>query len=266
VPYLFEHLDSIEKLVRQAPFGLITDVDGTISPIAPTPQEARVSPLCHEYLSILCTNLALVAAISGRPAREVEKMVGIDGIVYIGNHGLERLTGSHYELSRGAEDYPEVIQAVIKELQGLSLEGVIVEDKGISASVHYRLAPEPGTARSAIMAAIEGLREKEKLELKSGKKVVDIRPSLPIDKGTAVRDLIESYNLHGGIYLGDDLTDIDAFRAIRSCSVNPDFHGLALGIISPEMPYNLVDEADFTLNGVADVERFLRWLSQLVAG
>ena len=100
--------------------------------------------------------------------------------------------------------------------QRLPLEGIIVEDKGISASVHYRLSPDPDTARNAIMAAIEGLPEMGKLELKPGKKVIDIRPPLPIDKGTAVRDLIENYSLRGGIYLGDDLTDEDAFRRLAS--------------------------------------------------
>ncbi|MFC2008109.1 trehalose-phosphatase, partial [Chloroflexota bacterium] len=92
-------LDLIRDLLRQPTFGLITDVDGTISRTAPTPQQAKVSPLCHHYLSILRPHLAVVAAISGRPAVEVKNMIGIDGMVYIGNYGLERWVDGRSELS-----------------------------------------------------------------------------------------------------------------------------------------------------------------------
>ena len=97
--YAFEQLELIEALLRKPPFGLISDVDGTISQTAPTPQQAKVSPMCRHYLSILCRHLALVAAISGRPAAEARNMVGIDGMVYIGNHGLERWSEGHSEIT-----------------------------------------------------------------------------------------------------------------------------------------------------------------------
>lgn len=71
------------------PLGLITDIDGTISPIAPSPLEARVSPACRRHLAALAKKLELVAVISGRPAVEARDMVGVEGIVYVGNHGLE---------------------------------------------------------------------------------------------------------------------------------------------------------------------------------
>ena len=83
-----------------------------------------------------------------------------------------------------------------------------------------------------------------------------------VNKGTAVLQLIKEYNLQGGIYLGDDFTDIDAFRAIRAASRDSNFQGFAIGITSREMPARLLSEADFTLNGITDVERFLEWLSQ----
>ena len=102
MPYVFEQLDLIAELLRQPPFGLIADVDGTISQTAPTSQQAIVSPLCRHYLSTLCRHLALVAAISGRPATEVKNMIGIIGMVYIGNHGLERWGEGHPELTEEA--------------------------------------------------------------------------------------------------------------------------------------------------------------------
>ncbi len=265
MPYLFEHLDLIEGLLRQPPFGIITDVDGTISQIAPTPQQAQVSPLCRHYLSLLCHHLALVATISGRPAAQTKNMVGIDGIVYVGNHGLERWADEHSELTQEAKNYPEVVSAVIEQVTPLlSIEGIVIENKGITASIHYRLCPEPESARRAILAALQKSPQARKLRIIQERKAIDILPKLDVNKGTATQDLIQSYNLRGGIYLGDDLTDVDAFRAIHTPSPNLAFRGFAIGIISQEMPENFIAEIDFTLNGVSDVERFLGWMSQTV--
>lgn len=94
------------------------------------------------------------------------------------------------------------------------------------------------------------------------KMAIDLLPPVKMNKGTATLDLIHRYNLQGGIYLGDDQTDFDAFRAIHSASLNSDFKGFAIGVTGQEMPPGLEAEADFTLNGVKDVERFLNWMSQ----
>ena len=148
MPYLFDHLDLIKKALRRSPFGLITDVDGTISPTAPTPAQAEVSLLCRQYLSILSEKLALVAAISGRPALEAKNMLRIDKMVYIGNHGLERWSEGHTELVAEVKEYPKVIKAAVKELsRRLAIDGISIEDKGASATIHYRLCPEPELAK-----------------------------------------------------------------------------------------------------------------------
>ncbi|MFC2008110.1 trehalose-phosphatase [Chloroflexota bacterium] len=147
----------------------------------------------------------------------------------------------------------------------LSIAALTIENKGITASIHYRLCPEPELARTAILAALQKLPQARKLRIMEERKVIDLLPPVTANKGTAVLNLIQSYNLRAGIYLGDDLTDIDAFRAIRDASRNSHFQGFAIGIISQEMPENLVAEVDFTLNGVSDVERFLEWMTQAVA-
>jgi trehalose 6-phosphate phosphatase len=266
VPHVFEHLDLIEKLAKKSPFGLITDVDGTISQTAPTPQQAKVSPLCRHYLGLLCQHLALVAAISGRPAVEVKEMIGIDGMVYIGNHGLERWAEGHSEFTEEAKDYSNIIKAVIKELTPLlSIAGIKIEDKGVTASIHYRLSPDPESARKAILANLQKLSQARKIRIVQERKVIDLLPPVAASKGTATLDLIQEYSLHGGIYLGDDLTDIDAFKAIHTATQDLDFHGFAIGIVSQEMPENFIAEADFALTGVNDVEHFLKWLSQTAA-
>ena len=266
MPYVFEHLDVIKETLKQSPFGLITDVDGTISQTAPTPQQAKVTPLCHQYLSALCNHLALVAAISGRSAIQVKEMINIDKMVYIGNHGMERWTRGHSKFIKDAQDYPPVIEAVTKELSPLlSIEGLSIENKGVTATIHYRLCPDHQSARQDILAAIEDSRHTKSLRvMQESKYAINLLPPVRVDKGTGILDLIREYNLRGGIYLGDDVTDIYAFRAMRAATRNLDFQGFAIGITSQEMPEKLAEEADFTLNGVNDVERFLKWLYQSV--
>jgi len=256
-------LDLIKEVLKRSPFGLFTDVDGTISQTAPTPQQAKVSRLCRHYLSILCNQLALVAAISGRSALEVKNMVKIDGLVYIGNHGFERWTEGHSEFTRDVQKYSGIIQTVIKELTPLlSIEGISIQNKGITATIHYRLCPEPKLAKRDLLIALQNLPQASSLRIMQEKMAIDLLPPVDVDKGTATLNLIREYNLKGGIYLGDDFTDIDAFRAINAAGQGSDFLGFAIGIISQEMSEELVTEANFTLNGVSEVERFLKWMSQ----
>jgi len=264
VPYVFDHLDLIEEALRSSPFGLITDVDGTISPTAPTPQQAKVSSLCHHYLSILCSRLALVAAISGRPAVEVKNMINIDGMVYIGNHGLERWAENHSEFTKDVQDYSRIVKAAIKELAPLlsSIEGISIQDKEITATIHYRLCPEPKLVKRHILTAIESSPQARSLRIMQEKMAIDLLPPVEADKGTATLHLIQEYNLHGGLYLGDDITDINGFQVIRVASRDLNFQGFAIGIINQETPEKLMAEVDFTLNGVSDVERFLEWMSE----
>ncbi len=263
--YIFDHLDLIKEALKRSPFGLITDVDGTISEIAPTPQQARVSPSCRRYLKVLCNRIALVAAISGRPVSQIRNMIGIRDMVYVGNHGLERWTGNHTELPNNTRDYLGVIKSVIKELTPLgSMAGVSIENKGLTATIHYRLSPEPQVVEREILDSVKALAQAKDLRVIMGKMAINLLPPVETDKGSTTLDLIKEYSLHGGLYLGDDLTDLDAFRALHTASRDLNFQGFAIGIASPEMPEKLVRETDFTLNGVRDVGRFLRWLSQNV--
>ncbi len=265
MPSIFDHLDLVEKLLKRAPFGLITDIDGTISPTAPTPQQAEVTPLCRHYLSILCKQLALVVGISGRPAEEVKEMVGIDGMVYIGNHGMERWTGNHSEYTKDVKGYSKIIKTVLEELSPLlSIEGLTIQDKVVTATIHYRQCPDRESARKAILEAVKNSPQAGKLRVVPEKMAIDLLPPVDINKGTAITELLKEYNLQGGIYLGDDITDIDGFRAIHTADRDQDFQGLAIAVSNEEVPQEVLVEADFILNGVSDVERLLEWMTQKV--
>lgn len=265
MPYLFDHFDSVRELLSLAPFGLFTDIDGTISVTAPSPAEARVSPVCRESLAVLAKHLAVVVGVSGRPAAEARKMVGIDEMVYIGNHGYERWVGGGVELVPGVGDYPARIKAVLDELRKLvSIEGIIFENKGLTASIHYRRCRDREAALKAIMSAVGGLARAGDLRVSLGKMAVELRPPLEVSKGTAVFSLIKEHRLSGAIYLGDELTDVDVFVAFHQEGLP--FKGLAIGVVGEETVPQVARQADFTVNGVGDVEQFLKRLVVEVVG
>lgn len=253
---IFDHLDAVEELLARSPFGLITDVDGTISEIAPSPQQARVSPACREHLAALTGKVKLVAAISGRPVLKVREMVGIEGMVYVGNHGLERWQNGTVEFSPGAEDYAAKVLAALDELRDLlALEGLTFENKGVALAIHYRLCRDRESARQTILKMVETSALANQFRTLEGKMVVELRPPLDVNKGTAVEDLVERYRLRGGIYMGDDIGDISAFRAMHRKGFS------SLCVIADETPDDVSREADFSVNGVSDVARFLKWLT-----
>jgi trehalose 6-phosphate phosphatase len=264
-PYLLDRFDVIQDLLASDSMGLLTDVDGTISEIASSPSEAKVSEVCRDSLSLLSRHLPLVAAVSGRPAAEARETIGVEGMVYVGNHGLDRWEGGDVRLAAGAEGYPAVIADVLRELkQSLSIGGLLLENKGVTASIHYRRSRDHRSARKAILAAVEGLAGARDLKVTEGRMVVELRPPLEIDKGSAVCSLIRERRLESAVYLGDDSTDADVFRAFHERDVG--FKGLGIGVVSAETPQVVVENADFVVRGVSEAEQFLRLLAEEVAG
>lgn len=264
MPYLFDHFDSVRELLKSTPFGLFTDVDGTISEIAQSPGEACVTESCRDSLAILTRHLTVVCAVSGRPAAEARNMVGIDEMVYIGNHGLERWEGGAIELVPGTEDYPARIATALDVLgKRMSIEGVIFENKGPTASIHYRRCRDREAALKAIISAVDDLARTSNLRVSLGRMVVELRPPLEVNKGTAVCSLVEERHLAGAVYLGDDMTDVDVFVAFHQRALP--FKGIAVGVVAGETSPRVLAKADFTVNGVGDVERFLKQLVVEVA-
>jgi trehalose 6-phosphate phosphatase len=262
---LFNNYNVVKEVLSLHPFGLFTDVDGTISEIAPSPGQAHVSPICRESLATLARRLDVVAAVSGRTAIETKEMVGVDDIIYIGNHGYERWVGGRIQLMPGIEPYMEWIKAVLADLEKrIDVEGVIFENKGPTASIHYRRCRNQEGALKAIMAAVEELTAGSDLRISQGRLVVELRPPLEVNKGTAVLSLMEERRLKGALYLGDDLTDVDVFVAFHREGLP--FKGLAVAVIEDETASQVIKEADYTLNGVREVERFLKRAAAEVTG
>lgn len=250
-------------LVLQAllskPSALLSDIDGTLSPIAATPAEATVLESCRFGLNKLAAKLELVSVLSGRPVAEARRMVGLDHLTHFGNHGLERWDIVHGYRSE-AEGFAPSIAEVRAELerQVKGMPGVQIEDKRIVISIHYRLASEEPSIREKLLILAESLAKG--LLITEGKKVIELRPPVAVNKGTVVRNLITEYGLNGIVYIGDDLTDIDAFNALRNAR-HSGVHAAAVAVGGPEAKEELLALADLELDGPSDVGALLQELA-----
>ncbi len=265
--HLFDCLDSIPDILSSRPRCLAFDIDGTISEIAPTPQQAFVTAACRNSLRALVPYFDVVAAVSGRSADDARAMIAVDGLIYIGNHGLEEWAGGSVLSRPDAEFYKSRIEEVLHELARRSqIAGVLIENKGVTASIHYRRATQPKVARAAILQAIQEVKAAKTLEVFEGKMVVELRPQVKGAKGSALRRLVEFYKLASVIYLGDDVTDVDAFIMLQKLRAARGLSTLAIAVLGFETPPQVLDHAEVTLDGVSEVERFLVWLAKEAAG
>jgi trehalose 6-phosphate phosphatase len=196
---------------------LFCDVDGTVSPIAPTPAEAFVPAATRELLQRLTTALGLVAFVSGRDATTARRMVGVEGADYIGGHGLEILTDDGRVLSDPrAEPYvPAMKELLASTRAGLEAAGVFLEDKRIILGAHYRTAPDTDVALAAIEALLAGPARAAGLRIATGHFMVEVQPPVDVSKGDAVRRLLLENDYTAALFAGDDLTDRTGFAALR---------------------------------------------------
>lgn len=261
-------LDSaIGEVLRHRPFLWATDLDGTVSEIARSPDQAVVLPGCRQYLGELSTQVERVAAISGRAATDASRLLGLPNVLYVGNHGLETLWQGqrrvHPEARRFVDALGEMVRALVETLRGTP--GVWVEDKGLTASIHYREAIDILEAREAILRAVGRAVAGREARVTEGRLVVEIRPPVAANKGTAIRKLLDEWEITGAVFVGDDETDLDAFAALRAWRSPPERLALCLAVRSAEVPSRVAANADFTLPGVSAVENLLRraaWLAR----
>jgi trehalose 6-phosphate phosphatase len=129
----------------------------------------------------------------------------------------------------------------------------LFENKGLTASMHYRNCQNVETARKRILAVVESLPQSSDLRITEGRMVVELRPNIDVNKGSALTTLIKRNRLSGAIYIGDDVSDVDAFEALHDSGIK----GIAVGVTSDEAPPQLYEKADFTVRGVAQVELLL---------
>jgi trehalose 6-phosphate phosphatase len=239
---------------------ILTDIDGTLAPIVPTPDMSEVSEELRGLLRELSARYLLVAGISGRKTQDAFDLIGLDEVVYFGNHGFEILRDGEVEVVPDALPYFDRVQELERRAEEeLAPLGAFVEEKGITASVHYRNVPPEIGERSVAFVKAEG--ERLGLRITVGRGVVEARPPIRADKGTAVRTLVEEYRPKRAMFLGDDTTDLDAFRELAALREEGTLDEiLRVGVRSDEGPPEIVTEADIVVDNVEGVGGVLQVL------
>src|SRR5262245_49298687 len=191
---------------------ILCDIDGTLAPIAARPEDAVVPERA------LAQRYALVACVTGRRAVEGRAMVGVDSITYIGNHGLERLGpgADQARIDPALEPAAQRVRDFAGALQtdALARIEVTLEDKDAIWSFHFRTAADQDAARAALEEVAAAARA-QGLHPHWGRKVLEVRPTAEVDKGSAVAAALAGRELSFALYGGDDVTDLDAFRRLQ---------------------------------------------------
>lgn len=257
--HLLEEWNEVKELFLN-PIFLMSDYDGTLTPIVERPKDAELSESMRKPLSEL-VNFCPVGIISGRALDDLIPRVGIENIYYSGNHGYE-IKGPDIdfvkaEAERAEEPINEICDSV--EERSSSIEGVLVKNKGFTASIHYRLVDrgEVSELSRIVEEEVEPYKEGGAVEVNYGREVFEIRPGGEWGKGEAVsllRRLAGFEEEASLVYLGDDVTDEDAFFTVED---------RGMGILVSEEERETA--AGFRLGGADEVEEFLNRLLEILS-
>jgi trehalose 6-phosphate phosphatase len=219
------------------------DFDGTLASIVDEPDEATLSPACGEPLRRLVARSTVdVAVVSGRALRDLEERVGVDGVTYAGNHGLELRRDGERQVHPGARDRRPAVREVSETIadQTVEIDGVRVEDKGVTATVHYRQVADADVPD--VVATVDRVVDAADaaLGITEGKAIREIRPRVDWDKGRVVQQLLDEVPDDWlPVYVGDDTTDEDAFEVVE-----PDGIGVHVGDDETAASYRVPDQSD----------------------
>ena len=246
---------------------ILLDIDGTLAPIVENAADAHVPQSTRQLLTGVANKYGMVACVSGRRASEARAMVGVGTISYLGSHGVELLRAGWTEavLDPGVEDWIRRIRDFGREADTADSRKLRVrlEDKGAIVAFHWRGARDEEAARSAI-DAIAQRAESVGLRTHWGRKVLEVRPPVRMDKGAGIRNLFQESGagIEAALYVGDDVTDLDAFRALGEFVEEGRLsQAVRVGVTSEEGPSAIADEADLLVDGPNGVRDLLALLA-----
>jgi alpha,alpha-trehalase len=253
-----ESIDEIRGRISGRRLAVFLDYDGTLTPIVERPELAALSAATREVVEDLAS-LCPLAVISGRDLGDVRNLVGIEGIYYAGSHGFDIAgpAGQHVSVRQGEEFLPRLDELEIRVRDRLrTVDGSEIERKTFSIAVHYRrVAVEYAAEVERVVD--EELAKSPQLRKTFGKKVFDLQPRIDWHKGKALMHLLKALRLDGAnvlpIFLGDDLTDEDAFESIAG-------RGIGIVVRDDVRP----TAAQFALESAAEVRRFLEVLAKIL--
>lgn len=235
-------MDALARIAAEPELSaLFLDVDGVLAPIAEHPGDARVPPETRAELERLTPRYGLVACVTGRASEDALAVVGVAGIRYVGEHGLE--------LDPHARRHATAIHAFAERVGWPDLER-----KPLSAALHYRTAADHERARLQLEEVARAALE-EGFRTRWGRLVLEVLPPVETTKGTAVRALLDETGLRRGLYAGDDVTDLDGFDALDGLEA-----AVRVAVVSSEGPSELGRRADLVVGSPAAFRELLERL------
>lgn len=261
LPLALANLGEFAQRLQGKRLAVFLDYDGTLTPIVDTPEQALLSESMRDTLRRL-GEVCVLAIVSGRALANVRDKVALDELSYAGDHGFEIQTSDGQTIRHAQGDaFIAQVQAATTLLESrlAGIDGALVEPKKFSLSVHYRLVSEANLP-TVEQAVNEAVATHDKLRLHHGKKVFEIRPNIDWHKGKAVLWVLEALKLGDDvlpIYVGDDTTDEDAFRALAE-------HNRGMGVLVADEPR--ASAAQFRVEDVPQTGEFLEALIGLAQG
>lgn len=244
---------------------IFLDLDGTLAPIMPRPKDVAIPTGISRTIRSLAHAYLAVTVVSGRPATGARRIVGNAELAYIGNHGFETMLPGHaVVVCEEAKEYIPKIRELVefcRKDQEMVEAGIWLEDKTATMSFHFRQAPDPEHSAAFIRDRFFPRIEKLGLAISEGRKVIEVRPPMQINKGVAVGHLLDRLGCRQAIYIGDDTTDIDAFKELRKRKRRKEHVMISVGVISSEMPAELPKYSDLLLDRISGVEVALQILA-----
>lgn len=255
--------------LRHTPAGVFSDFDGTLSDIAPTPGGAKAHPGTEAALERVAELVDATGIITGRAVADVQTKLDVGNLLIVGNHGLEWFeNGQHVDHEAGIaaeEGIAETLFETERRLaEQISTAHMLWENKRLTASVHYRNVDDPVEVGMKLLPIITEEAAKRGLRVSSGKMLVELRPSAVVSKGTALEQVIRNRGLRSAIFFGDDVTDVDGFRALHRMREQEGVETLAIAIRSEDVHPEVIAESDIVLEGVPDTVAVLNRIAELL--
>ncbi len=244
---------------------ILCDLDGTLAEIVARPELTRITDAVRVALARISDRYAETAVVTGRRATVARSIVGIQKLTYIGNHGFELLLPGAPE-SRSAPELGGMAELATRfastiDAAELGHTGLRVEDKGPIVALHWRGVTDEAAAEQQA-EAIAADAEREGLLIHRGRKVLEVRPPVDVDKGSATESLLRGTAATAALYAGDDRTDLDAFGALDRLRAAGRLElAVKVGVESAEGPGAILTEADLNVAGPAGLLPVLRYLA-----
>jgi trehalose 6-phosphate phosphatase len=243
---------------------VLLDIDGTLAPIVRHAADAHVPEATRTLLIEIAKRYGVVGCVSGRRAATARQIVAIGTLAYVGNHGGELLRprSTTPEVDAELAEWSERVRAFAASALTASYTRLRIrgEDKDAIAAFHWRGAPDEQAAAAAV-GQIAELAQEQGFVVHWGRKVLEVRPPVALDKGIGVASLLRGSPATAALYVGDDTTDLDAFRGLRELVQSGSLQSaLCVAVDSDEAPPELAREADLTLEGTSGVRELLEAL------